>query len=269
MKPLIAFLTSKTFLRQLFYMFLVAATVLFAVVMWLRVYTNHGQKLEMPSYIDQHVDEASADAADKTFSIIVTDSVHYIGRPGGEIIDQNPPAGAFVKENRKVYVRTTKYNPDLISSGDLPVLYGNNFEQKRRELNQRGLNVKVKDYKYDSGEPDHILQVWYDDKILFDKNINRRDVKIERGGSLEVVLSKRSGGSTPIPDLRCKTLAEARFFLEQAKLRVGGIDYPADVANVESAFVVSQSPSFEIGSSIEMGTAIDVIVASEKPAACQ
>lgn len=268
MKSLLAFLTSKTFWRQIFYMFLVSATILFAVVMWLRVYTNHGQKLEMPNYIDQQVDDAQVDAADKTFSIIVTDSVHIIGRSGGEIIDQNPPAGAFVKENRKIYVRTTKYRPDLISSGDLPVLYGNDYDQKRRELNQRGLNVKVRDYKYDSGEPDHILEVWYKDKILFDQNINRRDIKIEKGGTLEVVLSKRSGGKTPIPDLRCKTLAEARFFLEQAKLRVGNIDYPTDVANVESAYIVKQTPDFAIGATIEMGTSIDVVVAEEKPAVC-
>lgn len=269
MKSLLAFLTSKPFVRQLLYMALVVAVVGIAVIMWLRIYTNHGQQLQMPDYIDTSVQDASRDAVDRSFSIIVTDSVHIIGRRGGEIIDQNPPAGALVKENRKIYVRTTKYSPDLISSSALPVLYGNNYNQKRRELNQRGINVKVKDYKYDSGEPDHILEVWYGDKILFDQNISRQDVKIEKGGTLEFVLSKRTGGQTAVPDLRCKTLAEARFFLEQSKLVVGNIDYPADVQVVEEAYIIQQSPGAELGATMQMGEPIHVQLSAALPPDCQ
>ena len=54
-------------------------------LLWLRFYTNHGQELEMPDYIGVQLDEASKNAEDKTFQIVVTDSVHIVGTAGGEI----------------------------------------------------------------------------------------------------------------------------------------------------------------------------------------
>ena len=265
---LLKFIWSKTFLRQLFYMFIVVLALGFLVIMWLRIYTNHGQKLEMPDYIDQSIAEASKDAEDKSFSILVIDSIHIIGREGGIIIDQNPPAGSFVKENRKIYVRTTKFRPDIISSGELPILYGNNINQKRRELNQRGINVKIKDYAYDPGAADHILEVWYKDEILFDKNVSRKDVNIEKGGTIEVVLSKDSGGKLDIPDFACYTLAQARFILEQSRLKLGTVEYGDDVENVEEAFIQSQSPAYDPILKINMGDKIDLVLTAEKPDGC-
>lgn len=69
----------------------------------------------------------------------------------------------------------------------------------------------------------------------------------------------------------CRATRAEKFRLRcrLAELRVGNIDYLSDVANVESAYVVSQSPAFEMCSSIEMGTAVDVVVASEKREVCQ
>lgn len=265
---IISFLTSKTFFRQLFFMLITALVIGFLVIMWLRFYTNHGQKLAMPDYIDMAMDEAKKDAKKKTFGLFVTDSVHIIGREGGIIIDQNPPAGSFVKENRKVYVRTTKYNPDMVSSSEFPVLYGNNINQKRRELNQRGINVKIKEYKYDPGAADHILEVWYDGEIIFDKNITRKDVNIEKGGTVEVVLSKNSGGQVNIPDFRCYTLAQARFILEQSKLKLGKVDYNDDVENVEAAYIKQQSPAFDPILKISMGESVNFVLTSEKPDGC-
>lgn len=260
-------LTPKAFLRQLFYMALVAITVGFITIMWLRFYTNHGQKLEMPRFIDMHVDDARSIAKKKTFQVVVTDSVHIIGQPGGMILDQNPSAGSFVKENRKIYVRTTKYRPDKIKSKDLPVLYGSNYNQKRKELSQRGITTKIKDYKYDSGEPDHILEVWYKDQILFDANIARNDVEIEKGGTLEVVLSKRTGGSIEIPDLTCYKLKEARYVLEESKLNMGSIEGGGD-GNVEEYYIIGQSPSYSPGTTITMGESINVILSPTKPDGC-
>jgi beta-lactam-binding protein with PASTA domain len=267
-KEIFQFLTSKIFLRQLFYMVMTLLALLFILSMWLRFYTNHGQKLELPNYIDVSFTEAAKDAEDRSFTLIVTDSVHNVGQEGGIIIDQNPPEGAFVKENRKIYVRTTKYKPDVITSGDLPVLYGNNFNQKRRELNQRALNVKIKEYKYDSGAPDHILEVWYKGEILFDKNISRKDVNIEKGGTLEVVLSKKTGGSLAVPDLACQTLAQVRWYLEELQLKLGDIKYGDDVENVEEAYIKMQIPAYDPINKIQMGESIDVVLTGKKPDGC-
>ena len=72
-------------------------------MLWLRIYTNHGQKLELPDYRNMSVEEARIDAQKKSFELIVNDSLFRVGTPGGIILNQNPEAGSKVKENRKVY----------------------------------------------------------------------------------------------------------------------------------------------------------------------
>ena len=110
--------------------------LLIALNLYLRSYTNHGQKLTLPDFNDMHLRDASILATEKTFQIIVNDSTHIVGMPGGVIINQNPKAGSQVKENRKIYVTATKYQSDLIRMKSLPELYGREYEQKRKALKQ-------------------------------------------------------------------------------------------------------------------------------------
>ena len=80
--------------KHLFFIAIFLLLVLGAILFWLSMYTNHGQKLEMPDYVSTHLDDASDDAEDKSFEIIVNDSIHIVGEPGGMIRSQNPLAGA-------------------------------------------------------------------------------------------------------------------------------------------------------------------------------
>jgi len=106
----------------------------FLVGMWLKAYTNHGQSLELSNYVGQQIEDASSEARDRHFEVVVLDSVFIVGKSGGEILRQNPMAGAKVKEDRKIYVTITKTTADQIPLRRLPVLYGKDFERKRREL---------------------------------------------------------------------------------------------------------------------------------------
>ncbi len=260
-------MTRKQFLFQLLYIFLFIVGVMMLTLLWLRFYTNHGQELEMPDYIDVQLDEASKNAEDKTFQIVVTDSVHIVGTPGGEIRDQNPKGGSKVKENRKIYVTITKYNADRMKLSDLPTLYGRDFEQKRKELQHLNINANIKEFKYDSGEPNHILEVWYKGKIVANRDIERNDVEIEKGGTLDFVLSEQSGGAAAIVDVRCMTVGKARFFLKNTKFNLGEIE-PASLAGDDSAIIVEQEPFFDPGRVIERGTKFKVKVSSERPPNC-
>ena len=236
-------------------------------VLWLRYYTNHGQKLELPDYVDTFVEDAEKDAEKKSFEIIVNDSVHIVGRQGGMIINQNPQSGSLVKENRKIYVTVTKYNPDKLTLKDLPVLYGADFEQKRKELRYQEINTVIDGYKYDPGEPNHILEVRYNDEIIVSNNIDRPDVEIEKGGTLHFILSEQSGGTTKIPDLVCMTVAEAKFYLAAAKLKLGNVQ-GIEGENIDEAYIVQQTPLYDPVAIIDMGSQIDVIVSENIPSGC-
>jgi len=193
-----------------------------AVLFWLKIYTNHGQELTLPNYIGEHIDASQEDAEKKSFSLIVNDSIHIVDKKGGEIIVQNPKGGTKVKENRKIYVTITKGIADTKDLSGLPVLYGRNYSRKQKELSYMSIFTKIKDYQYDSGEPDHILGVWYKGKKIINAQGKRKNVEIVVGDTLEFTLSKRAGAELNIPDLMCRSLAEAKMVLEVSELVLDG-----------------------------------------------
>jgi beta-lactam-binding protein with PASTA domain len=68
--------------------------------------------LKMPDYTGIAYDAALKDAKKHKFRMSIQDSMHILGRPGGEIIKQNPDPGSLFKQNRMIYVTITKRSPD-------------------------------------------------------------------------------------------------------------------------------------------------------------
>jgi len=237
--------------------------------MWLRFYTNHGQKLELPNYVNQNYKEAQEDAKSKTFEIIVTDSIHKVGKEGGLIIDQNPTPGSMVKEKRKIYVNITKYSPDKIKVGDLPILYGNDFDQKRTELKYLDIASKIREEKYDPGEPNHILEVWYNDRLIVDNRTVNPSIEINKGGTLEFVISKREGGKGLIPNLICQEYSAAETMALLSKFRIGRIVEEGEITDRNTAFVISQSPISDGTSELSFNSDISVTISQMRPKNCQ
>lgn len=269
MKNLLKFLTSKTFFKNLLFIILFFILCIFLVMMWLRFYTNHGQKIALPSYEGYTVSKALDDADDKSFEIIIKDSIHVVGKPGGIILNQNPIAGAKVKEGRKIYVTTTKFKADTYKISDLPKLYGSEYNQKKADLSRFKIKSSIKSTQYDPGEPNHILEVYYKGKKIVDKDGIKSDVTIEKGSALEFVVSDRSGGQIIIPNLVCKEYAEAEFFLKAGnKLSIGRILDQGVVTNRSTAIVVDQYPKSDGFTEIEMGSKIDIILSQERPVNC-
>ena len=256
-------MTVKGFFKNILFIALFAVLVMVLVIFWLRFYTNHGQKLELPDFTEMQLEEASALAQQESFSIVVNDSIHIIGKEGGMIIDQNPKASSKVKENRKVYVSITKYNADKIDAGSLPTLYGRSYDQKSKELSYMGLSSKIKEYKYDPGEPNHILEVWYKGKQIIGEETIVNNVEIEKGGTLDFVLSKRIGGVIAIPNLVCMDKTAAVFLLEQGlRLKVGNMTGSPD------GFISAQIPAYDPNGTMQIGQSIDLVISETKPLSC-
>ena len=261
-------MTSKSFFKNLLFIGLFFVAVFLLILLWLRMYTNHGQKLVLPDFVEMPVEDARSMAEEETFEIIVNDSVHIIGKAGGIIIDQNPKPDSKVKENRKIYVTTTKYIADQIKVAGLPTLYGRDFERKSKELSFMDLNSVVKDYMYDPGEPNHVLEVYYNGKMIVSKEGREEDVKIEKGGTLEFVLSKRFGGEMSMPDVECMDYESAFFLIENLKLKVGKINEDGPITDQSTAYIVSQFPIYDPEGLIKIGDEIELTISQEKPANC-
>lgn len=269
MKDFFSFLISKDFLKQLLYVLIFLGIVAACVLLWLRSYTNHGQKLVLPSYIGKHIQSAQKEAASATFEILVRDSVHVVGQEGGIILEQNPKPEALVKENRKIHVTTTKYNPDTYLLSELPSLYGNEFDQKMKDLKRFEIHAKIKEKQYDPGEPNHILEVYYQGKKIISQNSFDKEVKIQKGGTLDFVVSDRQGGKITIPDLTCQQFSAAEFLLKAGnKLSISRVLEVGEIIDRNTAYVVDQSPRSDGETEIEMGGSITLTIAQDKPATC-
>lgn len=258
-------MTKQRFLIHLLLIALFFALVLVLTMQWLKSYTNHGQKLEMPNYIGESVADAKGDAEGKTFEIIVNDSIHRVGQPGGLILNQNPKGGSIVKENRKIYVMVTKHQADIMMSEHLTSnLYGQDFHMIRSRLENQEFKTEIKDTRYDRGAPNHILEVWYNGKNITDKS----GIKIEKGSTISFVLSKNEDGQIEVPDLVCKTLTEATLLLDFSKLSLGEVIPYEDLDNQNSAYIYKQDPPSGLGNKITMGSSIRLFISKDKPKAC-
>ena len=98
-------------------------------------------------------------------------------------------------------------------------------------------------------------------------NNSDNNVVINKGDTLEFVISKNSGAEILIRDLRCKTLAEARFFLEENGLKLGSVG-GAIIENDNMAYIIDQSPKADGLSTMTMGEYINVTIGEKKPSSC-
>ncbi len=259
----------RTLLKYLIVFALAFALLLFLVQLGLKIYTHHGQKIEMQDWVGQHISDAEILAKNSKSQIVINDSVFVVGKKGGLILDQNPKPGSFVKQNRKVYVTVTKYGIETLQLKNLPVLYGNSFEQKKKELEFRDIELVIKDYLYDSGEPNHILAVYYNGNLVISKDEVKKETEIKRGGVLECVVSKRDGGEVTIPNLLCLELEEAKFLLESSKLTLGSVVVRGSIEDGEPQYILNQSPPYDGITNIKMGESITVTVGPNRPVSCE
>ena len=253
------FLTNKRFIYNLLGIIFFLGFVLFAVFFWLRIYTHHGQKLELPNYVDQPIDESIKDAKKRkgNFEIIVNDSVHIVGKSGGIIQNQNPKGGSLVKEKRKIYVTITKHKADQV---DLSTerFFGEQFSQVAALLKSKAVNANIMDYKYDRLTENAVLEVWYNGQQVVNRRKKPDQLIVDKGSTLDFVISSSKGGSVQVPDVtEGHTVGSAEFILTPLNLGISVVnDEGLSNDEIQEAIIVEQNPA--AGSSLNTGSTVFV-----------
>jgi eukaryotic-like serine/threonine-protein kinase len=99
------YLFTKAFLRQLLYAGLALIILTFILLWWLRITTNHNQKIEVPNLAKMSLDKVEDQLEELDLRYEILDSANYNpDYPKFSVIEQIPKAGKFVKENRKIYI---------------------------------------------------------------------------------------------------------------------------------------------------------------------
>jgi UDP-N-acetylmuramate--alanine ligase len=244
------------------------ALILVFTFLWLKLYTNHNQKIKIENFKNKTVEEVINIANKHDFKVVIIDSTFIIGQEGGIVLNQNPKPGSMVKENRSIYLTVSKYNADKLKLSELPKLYGDDYDQKSKELGLRGIFTRIIGKKYDAGEPNHILEVYYKNRLVSSSNIDAGDAEINKGDYLDIIVSSKEEGDIIVPDIVCRNLEEASFLLDQSNLTFGEIIGKGVITDSMTAFIILQDPIADGISKVPINSGIQVTIVQNKPSKC-
>ena len=163
MRNFLRFLTSRQFLIQLVLAALVSLLLIFLAMQWLKRSTNHGEFVEVPDLARMSVTEmrAALDASDLRFEIV--DSANYDpDYPRFSIIEQDPPAGNRVKQNRKIYVTVNPSGYKKVTVPDIIQVTRRNASSMLRAV---GLDVGGVTYGDELGK-DMVYRIRFEGKYI-------------------------------------------------------------------------------------------------------
>jgi beta-lactam-binding protein with PASTA domain len=141
---IIKFIKSISFFKQIAIAIVAFFIIIFGVQWWFGFTTNHDQKIEVPDLHRMELIEVTKKLQELNLTFVVQDSARYNPEyPNKSVIEQNPEAGDFVKEKRKIYltVNPSKYN-DVV----LPDLNGRTKRQAVTHL--RSIEFKIGKFSY-------------------------------------------------------------------------------------------------------------------------
>ncbi len=125
-----------------FLMHLVMMVGLTLVLFWLgfrllHTYSRHGSVYVVPDLKGLTYGEIMDNNAWDKFNIVVFDSAYDNSRPGGVVIEQDPPAGTEVKRRRTIHLTVVSKRQEMVSLPDM----GNTARSARSQLEAYGLTV--------------------------------------------------------------------------------------------------------------------------------
>lgn len=246
------FLLSKKFFGHLGIAIAVGIILILAVLLWLRIYTHHGQAITVPDLTALTTDEVGDVTTSRQLRYEVVDSVFSNELPRGTVLKQNPKANSRVKKNRKIFLTMNAVNPEMVS---MPALVGLSNRQSRLALQNAGLILGEISYQPDYAR-NNVLQQMYNGSVI------NEGTEITKGTVIDLVLGMGpSSETTRIPDLIGVGLEAATDMIADYYLNIGAITYDDSMENAEdssAAFIWRQYPEFEEFSRLNMGMEVDI-----------
>lgn len=176
MKNFLNFIRSKIFLINLGLALLAIILLTFLALQWLKNSTNHGEFVEVPDLSKMSVMDMRKAIENANLRYEVLDSANFNPNyPRFSIIEQNPPAGNKVKENRKIYVTV---NPSGYKKVTVPKVIQVTQRNATSMLRAVGLDVQRVTYIDELGK-DMVYYIRYKGKRIQEGDKLPKTSKIE------------------------------------------------------------------------------------------
>ena len=160
---IIKFLTSKTFFKQVLLAIVAIVVLCFIMLKWLNISTNHGDFETVPDLTGKSISVAKIELKANNLVMQIQDSANYNpDYPKFSVIEQEPPAGEKVKEDRKIYITL---NPSGYRKIQVPDLTERTFRQTKPTLEALGFKVGKITYENNIGK-DLVLKMTHKGKTI-------------------------------------------------------------------------------------------------------
>ncbi len=246
------FLISKTFLRHLLLAVAITIIILLVTLVWLKIYTHHGQAISVPNLTGLNYDEAGDVLSSRRLNIEILDSIYANDMPRGTVVKQTPTPNSKVKVRRRIFVTMNAVNPEKVS---MPNLVSLSDRQAILALDNAGLELGEISYKPDFAV-NSVLQQKLNDSVI------EEGTMVEKGSRIDLVLGMGlSSETTAVPDLQGMDLATAKASIADRYLNFGIATYDQSVQNEDdslNAWVYRQNPDYDGFSMVNKGMEVFV-----------
>ena len=244
------FLLSKVFFKNLGLAIAIVLGSIFLVLLWLNIYTRHGQARPVPDFYGLTLEETAQLAKKHKLRFQITDSVYTNAVPRGCVAEQNPKPGYRVKKWRRIILTINAFNPEMV---EMPDLTGLPKRQALALLQTTGLEAGKLIYVPDLSV-DVVLKQLYDGKEI------EKGKSVQKGSAIDLVLGKGlSNERTPVPNLIGMNYDRAKSTVLSASLNIGAYIFDKTVKNRDDsirAFVYRQSPEYSEESTLQLGSVV-------------
>ena len=257
MKYFFRFLTSRIFLINAVISIALVLGVFWALFSWIDSYTEHGETVTVPSFLDQRVEELDDFVASKPVNYKIIDSIFDYTLPKGIVVDQDPAPELQVKRDRIVYLTINALQPELI------------VVPKVKDLTLKGAlgrlensQLVVDSVRYEPYQFARALWVERNGLKL------EQDARIPKGSNVVLVVGKEAGVDDllAIPDLTGLTLKQVKAKLLEQGLKPGAVLFTQECENASDsarAKLYEQDPYPTLENGISPGGSIDLFFSTD------
>ena len=246
------FLITKTFWRHFLLAAAITIVVFLGTLIWLKIYTHHGQGISVPNLTGLTIDEVEDVVSSRRLRFEVIDSIFSTEMPRGTVLKQNPKPGSKVKVNRRLFLTMNAVNLEMVS---MPYLVDLSNRQASLALVNAGLVLGNISFKPDFAE-NSVLQQMYNGSVIEEGTL------ITKGSKIHLVLGMGlSSETTLVPDLVGLNYPEAKSTITRRFLNLGMVTYDESIFTQEDssqALVHWQYPEFDGNNRINKGMDVDI-----------
>jgi beta-lactam-binding protein with PASTA domain len=178
------FIVSRTFLKQVILAIVIVIALIFVTKWWLGSTTNHDERIAVPNIKGMTLNLVSQELDNAHLRYYIIDSANYNpDYPRYSVIEQEPGAGSFVKENRQIYL---VLNPSGYRKLTVPNIIGKTRRQAEPNLEALGFKIGKITYVNWIGE-DEVRDMRHNGKRL------KPGDRLEKTSIIDLVLGNGKG----------------------------------------------------------------------------